>query len=282
MRLGVSTPVVVQVPGAASPWEAHAGAEDLSRIAIAADELGFEYLTCSEHVAIPTRSAERRGATYWDPLATLSYLAAHTSRIRLVTAVLVLGYHHPLQIAKSYGTLDRISDGRVTLGVGIGTLTEEFELLSAPWQRRAARADDAIRALRASLSTPTPAYRGAFYDYGAMTVLPYAQQVAMPIWVGGSSEASLRRAALLADGWMPFGLSAQEVSEMLASLELPGQFQVVLSAAVDPQADPGGVRVQLARLLDAGATAITCTVRADSAPHYCDQLARLRDIGGTR
>ena len=69
---------------------------------------------------------------------------------------------------------------------------------------------------------------------------------------------------------------------MLASLELPGQFQVVLSAAVDPQADPDGVRVQLARLLDAGATAITCTVRADSAPHYCDQLARLRDIGGTR
>jgi alkanesulfonate monooxygenase SsuD/methylene tetrahydromethanopterin reductase-like flavin-dependent oxidoreductase (luciferase family) len=69
--------------------------------------------------------------TYWDPLATLSYLAAHTRCIRLVTAVLVLGYHHPLQIAKSYGTLDRISGGRVTLGVGIGTLSEEFALLGA-------------------------------------------------------------------------------------------------------------------------------------------------------
>ncbi len=276
----MSTPVVVQVPGLASAWEAHAGAEDLSRIAVAADELGFDYLTCSEHVAIPTRAAESRGATYWDPLAMLSYLAAHTRRIRLVTAVLVLGYHHPLQIAKSYGTLDQISGGRVTLGVGIGTLTEEFELLGAPWQQRAARADDAIRALRASLSTPTPAYRGTFYDYDAVTVLPHAQQASMPIWVGGSSAASLRRAVQSANGWMPFGLAAKEISDMLAAAELPERFEVVLSAALDPQTDPDGARTRLAQLRDAGATAITCTVRAHSARHYCDQLARLRDIGG--
>ena len=141
MRLGLSTPVVVQVPGMASHWEGEAGIEDLSRIASAADELGFEYLTCSEHVAIPSVDAADRGAVYWEPLATLGFLAARTRRIRLATSVLVLGYHHPLEIAKRYGTLDRVSGGRLVLGVGIGSLKKEFDLIGAPWQQRAARAD---------------------------------------------------------------------------------------------------------------------------------------------
>ncbi|WP_166908717.1 TIGR03619 family F420-dependent LLM class oxidoreductase [Mycobacterium sp. DL440] len=278
MRLGLSTPVVVQVPGVASHWEADAGTDDLARIASVADNLGFEYLTCSEHVAIPSAVAPTRGAVYWDPLATLGFLAAHTRRIRLATSVLVLGYHHPLEIAKRYGTLDRVSGGRLLLGVGIGSLTEEFDLLGAPWPRRAARADDALRALRTSLSTATPRYHGLFYDYDGITVLPHAEQERVPIWVGGKSSGSLRRAVELADGWMPFGLSPGEVGDMLADVDPPTGFEVLLSAMVDPEADPAGTRTRLATLRDAGATVITCVVRADSAHHYCDQLARLRDI----
>ncbi|KUI37947.1 LLM class F420-dependent oxidoreductase [Mycobacterium sp. IS-1590] len=277
MRLGLSTPVVVQVPGAAAPWEAAADIDDLAMIACAADKLGFDYLTCSEHVAIPSADAATRGAVYWDPLATLGYLAAHTRRIRLATSVLVLGYHHPLEIAKRYGTLDLISGGRLVLGVGIGSLAEEFALIGAVWDQRAARADDALRALRASLSNSTPQYRGRFYDYDGMMVLPHAQQQQVPIWVGGHSAASLRRAVELADGWMPFGLPPSEVSSMLAGVVLPTGFEVVLSAVLDPEADPEGTRLKLASLKESGATAITCAVRADSARHYCDQLARLRD-----
>jgi probable F420-dependent oxidoreductase len=278
VRLGLSTPVVVQQPGVAAAWEADAGIEDLAQIAAAADELGYEYLTCSEHVAIPTADVPSRGSVYWDPLATFGYLAAHTSRIRLASAVLVLGYHHPLEIAKRYGTLDRVSAGRLILGVGIGSLAEEFALLDAPWSRRAARADDAIRALRVSLSTATPQYHGQFYDYQDMTVLPHAEQRRVPIWVGGRSAASLRRAVELADGWMPFGLEPAEVYGMLARVEIPTGFDVVLSTVVDPEADPVGTPTQLEALRDAGATAITCAVRASSAPHYCDQLARLYDM----
>lgn len=278
MRLGLSTPVVVQVPGVASPWETEAGIADLARISAVADNLGFDYLTCSEHVAVPSEEAAARGAVYWDPLATLGFLAAHTRRIRLATSVLVLGYHHPLEIAKRYGTLDRVSAGRLVLGVGIGSLKAEFEMIDAPWQQRAARADDALRALRASLSSATPSYHGPFYDYEDMTVLPYAQQDRVPIWVGGRSAGSLRRATELADGWMPFGLAPASVRDLLDGVDLPTEFDVLLSATVDPEADPVATRKQLATLRDAGATAVTCVVRADSVDHYCEQLARLRDI----
>lgn len=278
MRLGLSTPVVVQAPGVASPWEAVADVEDLARIATVADDLGFDYLTCSEHIAIPSAEVSARGAVYWDPLATLGFLAARTRRIRLATSVLVLGYHHPLEIAKRYGTLDRVSGGRLVLGVGIGSLTEEFGLLGVPWARRAERADDALRALRASMSTPSPRYDGPFYRYEGMTVLPHAEQERVPLWVGGRSAGSLRRAVELADGWMPFGLAPGEVCEMLGGIDLPAGFEVLLSATVDPETDPVGSRARLQTLRDAGATAITCAVRADSAGHYCDQLARLRDI----
>ncbi|QRY53476.1 TIGR03619 family F420-dependent LLM class oxidoreductase [Mycolicibacterium septicum] len=278
MRLGLSTPVVVQVPGIASPWEAEAGMADLARIAAAADDLGFDYLTCSEHVAVPSADAARRGAVYWDPLATLGFLAAHTRRIRLATAVLVLGYHHPLEIAKRYGTLDRVSAGRLVLGVGIGSLEEEFDLIGAPWKQRAARADDALRALRASLSTASPRYHGPFYAYEGMTVLPCAQQDRVPIWVGGRSAGSLYRAVELADGWMPFGLTPSQVRNLLSGVDLPAGFEVLLATAVDPERDPAGTRTSMAELQDAGATAITFAVRADNAHHYCDQLVRLRDI----
>lgn len=280
MRIGLSTPVVVQVPGVASCWERGATSEDLAHIAEAADELGFAYLTCSEHVAVPRSDAATRGAVYWDPLATLAFLAARTTSIRLATSVLVLGYHHPLQIAKQYGTLDRLSGGRVILGVGIGSLTEEFHLLGAPWERRAARADDAIAALRASMSARNPSYSGDFYQFGDVVVDPFALQDRVPIWVGGRTLQSLRRAVRLADGWMPFGLSGERIAAMLAETQTPHGFDVILptARAVDPQADGPGVRRHLQQLRDGGATSITCSVRADSATHYIEQIERLWDV----
>jgi probable F420-dependent oxidoreductase len=280
MRIGLSTPIVVQVPGLAYDWESTASVDDLAQIARVADELEFDYLTCSEHVAIPTADASTRGAVYWDPLATLGFLAAHTARIRLATSVLVLGYHHPLDIVKRYGTLDRVSGGRLLLGVGIGSLREEFDLLDAPWEARAARADDAIAAIRASMSTPTPRYSGPFYDYDGVTVEPCAQQKRVPIWVGGRTSASLRRAVRLGDGWMPFGLAGDHIATMLAQVELPDGFEVILSTgrAVDPGGDPHHVRCLLQELRDAGATAVTCSMRAQSTEHYCEQLKRLRDV----
>ena len=124
MKLGLITPVVTRLPRGHAKWEADAGITEIARIAREADRLGYDFLTCSEHVAVPVEVAKVRGGTYWDPLAVFGYLAATTERIRFATFVLVLGYHHPLAIVKRYGTLDSVSGGRLILGVGVGTLAE--------------------------------------------------------------------------------------------------------------------------------------------------------------
>ncbi|MEU8119796.1 TIGR03619 family F420-dependent LLM class oxidoreductase [Spirillospora sp. NPDC049024] len=278
MRVGIVTPVAAQPPGHAA-WERDAGVEEIGLIAATADRLGYHHLTCSEHVAVPAEAAEQRGGVYWDPLATFGYLAARTSRIRLATQVLVLGYHHPLAIAKRYGTLDRISGGRLTLGLGVGSLEEEFDLLGAPFADRGARADDALAALRASLSRRTPEYRGEYYAYSGLVVEPHAVQERVPLWIGGRSGRSLRR-ALTADGWVPFGLPLRTLAGMLADADVPPGFDVVLAPTrpLDPIGAPDASGTALARLREAGATIAGVRMESRSAAHYCEQLAALRAL----
>lgn len=280
MKVGIASPVVTQVPGVHSEWERTAGIEELGIIAETADRLGFHHLTCSEHVGIPRETAAQRGATYWDPLPTFGYLAARTSRIRLATHVLVLGYHHPLAIAKRYGTLDRISGGRLVLGLGVGSLQEEFALLEAQFEQRGSRADDAMAALRASLSHREPEYHGEHYDFAEFVVEPHAVQQQVPMWVGGRTLRSLRRAATHGDGWVPFGLDRTQLRDMLTKVDLPENFEVVLSTgrALDPATDPDQAKRALVRLRETGATLVSAQLRADSVEHYCTQLEALANV----
>jgi probable F420-dependent oxidoreductase len=280
MRVGIVSPVVTRVPGAHADWERSAGIDELAAIAETADRLGFHHLTCSEHVAVPVDVAEQRGGTYWDPLATFGYLAARTTRIRLATQVLVVGYHHPLEIAKRYGTLDRVSGGRLTLGLGVGSLREEFQLLDAPFERRGPRADDALAALRAALSTPEPEYHGEHYDFSGMLVEPHAAQPRVPLWIGGRTRRSLRRALAHGDGWVPFGLPREELAAMLDDSDLPAGFEVVLPAGrpLDPSGAAESAEAALRRTSDAGATVAGVSIAAHSVEHYREQLDALRTI----
>jgi probable F420-dependent oxidoreductase len=284
MRLSVVTPVVTRVPGAHARWEEAAGMTELVEIARAADRLGYHHVTCSEHVGIPTDVADVRGATYWDPLATFGYLAAVTERVRLATYVLVLGYHHPLEIAKRYGTLDLVSGGRLILGVGVGSLREEFDLLGAPFEDRGVRADDALVALRASLSREQPAYHGSHYDYDGLVVRPCAVQPRVPLWVGGRTRRSLRRAVALADGWAPFGVSVTQVADWLAGVELPDGFEVVISPerALDPSDGASACADALGALAAAGTTIVAARVVHHSLAHYLEQLEALAGCAGRR
>jgi probable F420-dependent oxidoreductase len=279
-KLSISTPVVTMFPQISADWEKRASIEDLAQIAEAADRLGYHHLTCSEHIALPAAERNRRGARYWDPLATLGYLAARTRRIRLATHVLVLGYHHPLEIAKRYGTLDKVSNGRLILGVGVGSLKEEFELIGAPFDNRGPRGDDALRALRASLSVPEPAYHGEFYSFSGMVVDPCAVQERVPIWIGGRTLRSLRRAATLADGWAPFNVSLRQAREWLGRFDLQPGFEVVLPppAPLDPISEPGRTRDALAEIAAHGATIISAIFKHTSLQHYLENLAALAEI----
>ena len=279
LPIGLVPPLLTAVPGLHADWERTADVDALVELVQLADQLGFDHVTCSEHVAVPTEVANQRGGIYWDPLATLSYLACATTRIRLVTYVVVLGYHHPLALAKRYGTLDRLSHGRLTMGVGVGSLEEEFALLGAPFDDRGARADDALAALRAALGSPTPSHHGPFYAYENVVVQPTAVQECVPIWVGGRSQRSLRRAIELADGWAPFALGFSAVADLLRGVPLPTGFDVVLGlGALDPSGAPGPVFDKLERASSAGATRVNASLVSTSAQHYAEQLTALAEL----
>ena len=277
VKLSIGSPVVTMAADSHGEWELSATVEDLAVVAETADRLGYHHLTCSEHVALPAHELGRRGARYWDPLATFGYLAARTRRIRFTTHVLVLPYHHPLEIAKRYGTLDVISNGRLILGVGVGTLREEFDLLGVPYDDRGPRTDDALRALRAALSSPEPAYHGTFYDFEGLVVDPCAVQDRVPIWVGGRTLRSLRRAAALGNGWYPFAVTPAQAARWLQQTELPPEFEVVLppAARLDPIGEPNRAQDILAATAEAGATIVAVGGAHDSLAQYLDHIEAL-------
>jgi probable F420-dependent oxidoreductase len=292
MRLGITPPLFTMTPHGHAPWEVDARFDDVVPLVEAADRLGYEYVTCSEHVIIPDDVAAVRGGRYWDPLATFGYLAARTERIRFATYVLVLGYHHPLEIAKRYGTLDRISGGRLILGVGVGSLQQEFELLGAAFDGRGARGDDALRALRTSFGRRQPEYHGEFYDYDGVLVDPCGVQTTVPLWIGGRTARSLRRAVELADGWAPFGLALEEETAMLEraratdawarrqeAADLP-PFEVVLPSGrlLSPVEEPAAAEEALRSLGRAGATMANVNVRHRSPQHYVEQLEAMAEL----
>ena len=281
MRLGVTTPIVTLHPDINAPWEKSGTIEDVARIVLAAEEFGYHHVTCSEHVAIPDDVASVRGSRYWDPLATFGYLSAQTTKIRFATHVLVLGYHHPLEIAKRYGTLDVVSNGRLILGIGVGSLREEFELLTVPFEGRGARADEALAALQISLSRRHPEFHGQYYDYENIVVDPCAVQRSIPIWVGGRTARSLQRALAFGDGWVPFGLGFDELTSLIdrarnthAWASRANALDLVLPSGelLDPIGNPDETRRVVAKLVHLGTTIAQLRILHRSADHCIEQL----------
>ncbi|MER5517208.1 LLM class F420-dependent oxidoreductase [Streptomyces sp. NPDC002763] len=212
-------PVQSQSTIYAEPWEAAAGPADLVAIARAAEHAGFAYLAVCDHVAIPRRLAAAMSTVWYDPVATLAHLAAVTERIRLLSHVAVVGLRHPLLSAKQYATLDHLSGGRLILGVGAGHVQEEFEVLGVDFERRGAVLDEAIDALRAALGPDEfPSHHGKFYDFEGLGQRPRPVQERVPVWVGGSSPAAVRRAALKGDGWLPQGDPRDRLPAQIARL----------------------------------------------------------------
>ena len=138
-----------------------------------------------------------------DPLIWLAYVAAVAPSLRLGTCILILPQRNPLVLAKEISSLDYLSGGRVELGIGVGWLKEEFEALGVPWERRGARTDEYVHALRALWGGTDVEFHGEFVDFEPVTCTPRPVQTRLPILVGGDTPAAVRRAAKLADGYYP-------------------------------------------------------------------------------
>ncbi|WP_328362726.1 TIGR03619 family F420-dependent LLM class oxidoreductase [Streptomyces sp. NBC_00445] len=219
MSYGIQLPVQSQSTLYTEPWEAAAGPDDLVAIARAADRAGFSYVACCDHVAIPRRLAPAMSTVWYDPVATLAYLAAATGHVRLLSHVAVVGLRHPLLTAKQYATLDHLSGGRLILGVGAGHVEEEFSALGVDFQHRGAVLDETIDALRAALGPDEfPEHHGKLYDFEGLGQRPRPAQEHVPVWVGGSSPAAVRRAALKGDGWLPQGDPRDRLPEQIARI----------------------------------------------------------------
>ena len=208
--------------------------ESLVALARRGEALGFSSVMIADHIVFPAQVKSRYpytvsgdfpgGGDGLDLLALMGFIAAQTERLRLVSSVMILPYRNPVSTAKALATLDVLSRGRVTVGVGVGWLREEFEALDAPdFDRRGAVSDEYIRIFKL-LWTQSPAtFAGEFYRFSDLVCRPHpVQKPHPPIWIGGHSRPAIRRAARLGDGWHPVGANPAvplTPTELRASLD---------------------------------------------------------------
>jgi probable F420-dependent oxidoreductase len=215
-----------------------ATAPNLGRFAEKAEALGYDTVWFSDHIVIPTevksfypydpsgRMAFNPSEPYWEPLTVIGYVAGQTSRVRLGTSVLVLPYRNPVVAAKMLATLDVLSNGRITLGAGVGWMAEEFNAIGLDtYARRGAYSDECIRIFRELWTRDNPAFQGEFHQFSKVRCEPRpVQPGGIPIWVGVHTPQAIRRAARLGNGWQPLvqrppaDLPPAEMREKIAQL----------------------------------------------------------------
>jgi probable F420-dependent oxidoreductase len=210
----------------------------------AGEEAGFESAWTVDHVVVPEgyesiypynssgRMADGANDTPLpDPLIFMAYLAAATSRIKLATGILILPQRNPVVTAKQVATLDHLSGGRILLGIGVGWLEEEFNVLEAPFAERGRRTDEYVAAMRELWSSPLPSFDGEFVKFREVHCRPQPVNGSVPIIVGGHSKAAARRAGRLGDGFFP----ARDASAPL--------FDIVRQSAAEHGRDPAEIEI---------------------------------------
>jgi probable F420-dependent oxidoreductase len=193
MRVGVAVPT----------WGPFSDVAVLTDYLTGVEELGFESAWFSDHVAIPTYATDRFAPPLFEPLALAAWALSRYPSLRIGTDVLVAPYRHPVLLAAMAGSVDRLSGGRLTLGVGIGYLRGEFEALQVPIDQRAAITDEVLDALHVLWHGDGPKeFCGEHVQF--IDVLPTAQPTnGVPLWVGGNGDKARARAAMRGDGWHP-------------------------------------------------------------------------------
>ena len=210
-----------------------AGPDSLARVARHGEQIGFDYLHIGDHLVIPRSiqssypysdsgaflgewsSKENQGeddlGLHFEQLTTLSYLAANTNKINLLSSVCILPYRQPVLTAKILATIDVLSNGRLIVGCGAGWMEEEFEALGLDtFKKRGSVTNEYIDAFRELWTSPNPTFKGEYVSFSDIYFAPKPiQKPYPPIWIGGESPAAIRRAANYGDVWYPFGNNPQ-------------------------------------------------------------------------
>ncbi len=192
--------------------------ESITAIARGGEELGFTHAYTSDHIVVPTSfdsiypytadGSAPFGTSFLELLTTITYMASVTSKVRLVTSVMVVPYRAPVHTAKVLSTIDVLSHGRLTVGVGVGWMREEFEAVDAPpFEARGRVTDEYLQAFRELWSSSKPEYHGEHVSFSDVAFEPKPVQSPLPIWIGGESPPAIRRAATIGDGWYPISYS---------------------------------------------------------------------------
>ncbi len=210
----------------------------ITRFAPLLESLGYESVWTFEHVIVPEnysstypynpsgKLALAGGDRFVDPLIALSWVAACTERLRLGTGVNILTQTNPLYLAKQASSIDHLSGGRLMLGLGVGWLKEEFDALGVSFDERGARADEYLDAMTQAWSGEPVDYRGRFVDWHGFRMLPAStQQPRVPIVIGGTSAAAIRRVVARGDGWYVIHRDLEHFHELMAALRAEGDRQ---------------------------------------------------------
>jgi probable F420-dependent oxidoreductase len=192
-----------------------AASKEIADAAVRAEQAGYESIWVSDHLVVPESGGRLPPLEILEPIATLAYAAALTSRIKLATSVIVVPYRNAIHLAKELATLDRLSSGRVVAGVASGWLEAEFRALGVSFEKRGAYTDEAIALMRAAWSSAVPEFHGEFFDLSGMRFGPRPVAGNIPIWVGGISRRAIRRAVELGDGWHGTRMNPDQVGERI-------------------------------------------------------------------
>ena len=237
--------------------------DSLTRIATEAEALGYDYVTVSDHVVIPTDIESRypysssgefpAGARVerLELLTAATWIAAKTSKIRIVTSVMVVPHRPAVLTAKILATIDTLSSGRLTLGIGAGWLREEFiALVAPPFEERGTVTDEYLQACKELWTSESPRFDGKYTSFGNILFTPKPLQQPIPIWVGGESGPALRRTAKLGDAWYPIGTNPQfpldtlsrykaRIADLRAAVEQAGRDPASVALVYRVSSSPG-------------------------------------------
>lgn len=193
-----------------------ASPESLVRWVQLAEALGYHLIMTSDHIAITPDVQSRYPAPFYEPLSTLGWLAGITRTMAIGTTVIIVPYRSPLEIAKVGANVDRLSGGRFILGVGVGWAQQEFQVLGVPFHQRGAMTNEFLEIITRLWTTDVASYEGRFVAFKDVHTAPRpVQSPHPPIWVGGASEAAMRRAVKYGDAWHPNRLRLRPLQEVL-------------------------------------------------------------------